>query len=73
MHESEMGAAAHSVLSAPERRRARRILLLFAILGMVGVVLLAFYVPLGLVVLIAAQVFFVMAYRRFTRRPQAAS
>jgi uncharacterized membrane protein len=72
VHESEMGAAAHSVVSAPERRSARRILLLFAILGIVGVVLLAFYFPLGLVVLIAAEVFFVMAYRRFARRSQAA-
>jgi hypothetical protein len=46
----------------------RNMLALFAVLGIVGVLLLAFSVILGLAVLVVAEAFFMMAYRNFSRR-----
>ena len=43
-------------------------LTLFAILAILGVFMLAFSVVLGFVLLVAAEVFFAIAYRRFSRR-----
>jgi hypothetical protein len=48
-------------------------LILFAALGIVGVFTLAFSVALGLVVLLAAEAFFMIAWRRFARRSKTAS
>lgn len=45
----------------------------FAALAIVGVLALAFSVVLGLVLLVAAEVFFAIAYRRFSRSPKPAA
>jgi membrane protein implicated in regulation of membrane protease activity len=50
-------------------RGVRRMLALFGALAIAGVILLAFSVVLGLVVLVVAEVFFMLAYRRFSQRP----
>jgi hypothetical protein len=42
-------------------------LMIFAALAVVGVLTLAFSRVLGLVVLVVAEVFFVFAYRRFSK------
>jgi len=42
-------------------------LVIFAALAVVGVASLAVSVALGLVVLVAAEAFFVVAYRRFSK------
>jgi hypothetical protein len=44
-------------------------LALFAVVALVGVLMFAFSVALGLVILVVAEVFFAMAYRRFSKRP----
>ena len=46
-------------------------LILFAVLGVIGVFLLAVSVVIGLIVLVAAQGFFLMAYRSFARRSRS--
>lgn len=46
----------------------RKMLVLFAVLGVTGVFLLAVSVVLGLVVLVAAEAFFLMAFRSFSKR-----
>lgn len=48
-------------------------LALFAVAAILGVLLLAFSVALGLIVLVVAEVFFAIAYRRFSKRPKPAS
>jgi hypothetical protein len=47
-------------------------LILFGVLGVTGVFLLAVSVVIGLIVLVAAEAFFVMAYRTFARRSSSA-
>ena len=42
-------------------------LMLFGALALVGVVLLAFSVVIGLIVLVVAEIFFVRAYRRLSK------
>jgi hypothetical protein len=66
---SEMATTASSPLSSQDRRGVRKMLILFGVLGIIGVFLLAVQVVIGLVVLVAAQAFFLMAYRTFARRP----
>lgn len=46
--------------------------MLFAVLGVVGVLMLAFSIVLGLIVLVAAEAFFMIAYRRFARHSRSA-
>jgi hypothetical protein len=47
-------------------------LVIFAALALMGVLTLAFSVVLGLVVLVVAEAFFVVAYRRFSKiRPKS--
>lgn len=41
--------------------------MLFAVLGVLGVVLLVVSVVLGIIVLVIAEVFFLMAYRSFSK------
>ncbi len=48
-------------------------LALFAVLAIAGVLTLAISVVLGLVLLIVAEVFFAMAYRRFSKSPKTGS
>jgi heme A synthase len=67
----EMGSAAPP--TPPDRRSVRRMLTLFAVVAIVGVVTLAFSVPLGLFLLIIAEIFFAVAYRRFSKSSKAAS
>jgi 4-hydroxybenzoate polyprenyltransferase len=59
---------APSPASSPDRKGVRKMLILFAVLGVVGVFLLAVSVLLGIIVLVVAEVFFVMAYRSFSKR-----
>ena len=47
-------------------------LILFGVLGVIGVFLLAVSVVIGLIVLVAAEAFFLMAYRAFGRRSSPA-
>lgn len=61
-----MGAAAPA-----ERRGVRRMLTVFAALALLGVVTLAVSVAAGLVILLVAEFFFVIAYRRFSRLQRA--
>ena len=42
-------------------------LMLFGALSLIGVILLAFSVVIGLIVLAVAEIFFVRAYRRFSK------
>ena len=58
--------------ASPDRKGVRKMLVLFAVLGVVGVFLLAVSVVLGLIVLVVAEAFFVMAYRTFARRSPSA-
>jgi hypothetical protein len=51
----------------PDRRGAKKMLTLFAAVAIVGVLMLAFSVVIGLVLLVIAEVFFAIAYRRFSR------
>jgi membrane protein implicated in regulation of membrane protease activity len=48
----------------------RKMLALFGALAIAGVVLLAISIVIGLVLLVAAEVFFMLAYRRFSQRPK---
>ncbi|HEV2389297.1 MAG TPA: hypothetical protein VGS04_01095 [Nitrososphaerales archaeon] len=57
--------------SSVDQKGVRRMLVLFAALAILGVVTLAFSVALGLVVLVVAEVFFVVAYRRFSKSAKA--
>jgi hypothetical protein len=66
-----MATAARSPLLA--RKDVRKMLLLFAVLGVLGVLLLLVSILLGLAVLVAAEVFFFMAYRRFAGRSRSAA
>jgi Flp pilus assembly protein TadB len=67
---SEMATAAPSPPLA--QKGVRKMLLLFAALGIVGVLLLLVSVLLGLAVLVVAEAFFFLAYRRFARRARPA-
>jgi hypothetical protein len=66
--EDEMGSPATAALSSPDRRSVRRMLTFFAIIAIAGVLMLAISVAIGLVLLVVAEVFFAIAYRRFSRR-----
>ena len=68
----EMGSKATASPSSPERRSAVRMLALFAVIGLVGVLMFRFSVVLGLIILVVAEVFFAMAYRRFSKGTPAA-
>jgi len=54
--------------SGLDRRGVRKFLLAFGLLGVVGVLMLAVSVAAGLIILVAAEVFFAMAYRRFSSK-----
>ena len=68
----EMGSPANAAPSTPERRNAVRMLTLFAVTGIVGVLMFKFSVVLGLILLAVAELFFAIAYRRFSKRPPPA-
>jgi len=65
----DMGSAPPPSGASPARKDVRRMLALFAIVAILGVLMLAFSVVLGLALLVVAEVFFAVAYRRFSRRP----
>lgn len=44
----------------------------FAVIAILGVLMLAISVVLGLILLIIAEIFFAVAYRRFSRRAPVA-
>jgi len=69
----EMGSPAPPKPSAPDRRGVRRMLTFFAVIAIAGVLMLAISVVIGLALLVVAEVFFAVAYRRFSRRPPPAS
>lgn len=50
-----------------DKKGVRRMLIIFAALAFLGVLTLAFSRALGLIVLVVAEVFFVIAYRRFSK------
>lgn len=52
-----------------DRKGVRRNLTLFGAIAILGVLALAFSVVLGLALLVVAEVFFVLAYRSFSKRP----
>jgi hypothetical protein len=54
---------------SPDKRSVRRMLTVFAVLAIAGVLMLRISVALGLVLLVVAEVFFAVAYRRFSKRP----
>jgi len=62
-----MGSAAPPPQPSLEQKGVRRMLMIFAALAVIGVLTLAFSRALGLIVLIVAEVFFVVAYRRFSK------
>jgi hypothetical protein len=62
-----MGPASPSSQSSLGRKDVRRMLAVFAVLAVAGVLLFAVSRILGLLVLVAAEVFFVIAYRRFSK------
>lgn len=59
--------------SLVDQKGVRRMLIIFAALAIIGVLTLAFSVALGLVVLVVAEVFFVVAYRRFSKSAKTKS
>lgn len=56
-----------AVSAQADRRGVRRMLAVFAALAVLGIVTLAVSVVLGLIILLVAEVFFAIAYRRFSR------
>jgi hypothetical protein len=68
----EMGSQAPPGRSSPDRRGVRRMLTVFAAIAIVGVLMLAVSVAIGLALLVVAEIFFAVAYRRFSKRPPAA-
>jgi hypothetical protein len=73
---NEMGTAAPPPAPSPDRTGVKKMLVLFAVLAILGVATLAFSVVLGLILLAFAEVFFAVAYRRFSRvsrRPKPSS
>ena len=67
-----MGSPATGSPSPPNRASVRRMLIVFAALGIAGVLMLKFSVVIGLALLVVAEVFFAVAYRRFSRPSPAA-
>jgi 4-hydroxybenzoate polyprenyltransferase len=67
-----MSSPATPVPPSPGRRSVRRMLTFFAVLAIAGVLMLAISVAIGLVLLVVAEVFFAVAYRRFSRRTASA-
>ena len=68
-----MGSAAPSPSPPSGKNNVRSMLILFAVVAILGVFTLAFSVVIGIVLLIIAEVFFAVAYRRFSKRPRPAS
>ncbi|MGH9920885.1 MAG: hypothetical protein ACRD6W_18710 [Nitrososphaerales archaeon] len=62
-----MGSAAPPPPPSLNQKGVRRMLIIFAALAVIGIVTLAFSRALGLVLLIVAEGFFVVAYRRFSK------
>jgi hypothetical protein len=62
-----MGSAAPPPPPSLGQKGVRRMLMIFAALAVIGVVALAFSVALGLIFLVVAEGFFVVAYRRFSK------
>jgi len=62
-----MGSAAPPPQPSLDQKGVRRMLMIFAALAVVGVLTLAFSRAIGLVVLVVAEIFFVVAYRRFSK------
>lgn len=56
-----------------DKKGVRRMLVFFALLAILGVFMLAFSVVIGLGLLVVAEVFFVVAYRRFSRAQKPAA
>jgi hypothetical protein len=68
-----MGSASTPPQPSADIKSVRKMLALFAVLAIAGVVLLIKSVVLGLAVLVVAEVFFAMAYRDFSRRSKPKS
>jgi uncharacterized protein YybS (DUF2232 family) len=68
-----MASAAPPKAASSDQKDVKKMVALFAVSAILGVLLLAFSVALGLIVLVIAEVFFAIAYRRFSKRPKPAS
>ncbi len=53
-----------------DQKGVKRMLVLFGTMALLGILTMAFSVILGLVLLVIAEVFFAVAYRRFSKRPK---
>jgi hypothetical protein len=62
-----MGSASPSSQPSLGRKDVRLMLTIFAVLAVAGVLMFAVSRVLGLLLLVAAEVFFVVAYRRFSK------
>jgi len=69
---SKMGSAAPPSSPPPDRKSVRRMLVLFAVVAIIGVFMLAFSVVLGIILLLVAEAFFAVAYRRFSKSTKSA-
>ena len=68
-----MGSSAPPPPPSLDQKGVRRMLMIFAALAVLGVLTLAISRAIGLIVLVVAEVFFVVAYRRFSKssKPKA--
>jgi hypothetical protein len=62
-----MGSSPPSSQASLARKDVRRMLTIFAVLAVAGVLMFAVSRILGLLLLVVAEVFFVIAYRRFSK------
>ena len=62
-----MGSASPPPQTSLGRKDVRKMLTIFAVLAVAGVLLFAVSRVLGLLLLVVAEVFFVIAYRRFSK------
>jgi heme O synthase-like polyprenyltransferase len=57
----------------PNQKGVKKNLAIFGVLAIAGVLMLAVSVVIGFVLIVIAEVFFVTAYRRFSKRAEPAA
>ena len=62
-----------SVKESARRKAVKKLLILFAVLGFLGVLALLISVVVGLIILVVAEGVFALGYLRFSRRPPKAT
>ena len=68
----KMGSSPPPPTPSPDRKSARNMLFLFAVIAVLGVFTMAFSIVLGIVLLLVAEAFFAIAYRRFSGSSKSA-